>query len=123
MILRHIKNVTFVRSLTPFFLYEQKSVLHIHTIFFIDTFILRSHTLIHICYFNAIQPHLMASKLSKLDVNPNWISALLTFLSTVLKQFATKLHSRLPALIPPALHKALSYLLFFLHSILTQHQS
>ena len=80
MILCHIKTFTFVHCLTPFFLYEQKSVLHIHTIFFIDTFILRSHTLIHICYFNVIQPHLMASKLSILDVNPRLILCIVDFL-------------------------------------------
>ena len=40
-----------------------------------------------------------------------------TYLSTVLGQFVTELHSRLPALFTPALHKALSYLLFFLHFI------
>ena len=38
-----------------------------------------------------------------------------SFLSIVLRQFVTKLYSRLPALFPPALHKTLSYLLFFLH--------
>ena len=59
----------------------------------------------------------------------DWFSGLLTFLSTVLKQFATKLHSRPHALFPSVLYKALSYFLFLLHSIqmtaqaLTQRQS
>ena len=47
----------------------------------------------------------------------DWFSGLSSFLSIVLGQFVTKLYSRLPALFPPAVHKALSYLLFFLHSI------
>ena len=59
----------------------------------------------------------------------HWFSGLSTFLSIVLRKFVTRLYSRLPALFPPAFHKALSYLLFFLYSIqmtvqaLTQHQS
>ena len=36
----------------------------------------------------------------------DWFSGLSTFFSTVLKQLASKLHSRLPALFPTALHKA-----------------
>ena len=67
--------------------------------------------------FSTMQPHRMASELSKLEVNPRLILWLSTFLSTVLRQFVTKLHCRLPALFPPALHKALSYLLFLLHQI------
>ena len=41
------------------------------------------------------------------------LSGLSTFLSIVLGQFVTKLYSRLPALFPPAVHKALSYRLLF----------
>ena len=47
--------------------------------------------------------------------------------STVVRKFATKLHSRLPAVLQSALRKALSCLLFLLHSmqmtalVLTQH--
>ena len=46
----HNTDFTLIHSLTPFLLYEQKFVLHIHTIYFINTFILRFHTHIHICY-------------------------------------------------------------------------
>ena len=46
-------------------------------------------------------------------LNQDWFSGLSTFLSIILRQFVTKLYSRLPALFPPAVHKALSYLLFF----------
>ena len=47
----------------------------------------------------------------KSTLTQDWLS---TFLSIVLRKFITKLHSHLPAQFPPALHKALSYLLFFL---------
>ena len=74
--------------------------------------------------FSTIQPHLMTSKLLKLNVIPRLIHRTVKFLVS-----HSKLHSCLPALFPLALHKVLSYLLFFLHSIqmtahaLTQHQS
>jgi len=97
MILCHIKTFTFVHCLTPFFLYEQKSVLHIHIIFFIDTFILRSHTLIHNATSMPYSHTSWQANFRNSTLTQDWFSAL-TFLSTVLKQFATKLHSRLPAL-------------------------
>ena len=76
--------------------------------------------------FNTIQPHLVVSKLLKLDVNPRLILWIVNFL---VNRSQTKLYSCLPALFPPALHKALSYFLFFLRSMqmtaqaLTQHLS
>ena len=54
----------------------------------------------------------------------DWFSGLLTLLSLVLRQFLTKLYftySRLPTLFPPALHKALSYLLFCAFMLLYVH--
>ena len=79
--------------------------------------------------FNTIQLHLMASKRLKLDLNTRLILWIVDFLVNRSQTVVTKLHSRLPALFPLALHKALFYLLFFLHSMqmapqaLTQHQS
>ena len=94
-------------------------------------------TLLHNAYIHILKNHIHLSRFSSLTfllpsvpynhtswqanfwnwtLTQHWFSGLLTFVSIVLRQFVTKLYSRLPALFPPALHKALSYLLFFLHS-------
>ena len=58
-----------------------------------------------------------------LTLTQDWFSGLSAFLSTILRLFITKLHSRLPALFPLALHKALSYLYSFysLYRLLHRH--